>query len=128
MNEWSVPQSRQLYNISHWSDGYFDINNDGNVIVRPDRQAPDQTIDLYKVINDIHQSGLTPPVLVRFPDILYDRVNTLQQAFDRARHTHQYDADYTPVYPIKVNQEHSVVNELLNAPGQHVGLEAGSKT
>jgi arginine decarboxylase len=128
MSEWSVQQSRQLYNISHWSDGYFEINDDGHVVVRPDLQSPNNNINLYNLINDIHKSGLTPPVLVRFPDILHDRVNTLKNAFQLARQTHGYDGEYSPVYPIKVNQEHSVVSELLEAPGQSVGLEAGSKT
>ena len=133
MSNWTVEQSRKLYNIERWGNGYFDINEQGNVIVRPDQQRPEHTIDLFQLIDEIQQHGLISPVLARFPDILHHRVNTLREAFTSACQQHQYQGEYTPVYPIKVNQEFSVVNELTHTPltatqKQRVGLEAGSKT
>jgi len=126
-NAWDITRSRDLYNLSEWGAGYFDINPQGEMIVTP---FPDQpSINLYELATAFSAHGLSLPVLVRFPNILHHRVQTLCQAFAEAMAAEHYQARYTAVYPIKVNQQHHVVQELLHAgtAGQ-VGLEAGSKS
>lgn len=122
---WSIEQSRQLYAIQQWGDGYFSINDRHHVCVRP-RGGNDVEIDLFDIAQAVRQDkALNLPVLVRFSDILRDRVSRLQQAFDQARAAHEYLGRYTPVYPIKVNQQGNVVESIVAA--EHIGLEAGSK-
>ena len=122
--QWSIEQSKQLYAIQQWGDGYFSINADGHVYVKPQADCPTE-IDLFKIAQALQDKGLQFPVLLRFTDILRDRIRRLQQAFDIARTTHHYSGNYTPVYPIKVNQQGNVVDSIVSAPG--IGLEAGSK-
>lgn len=127
----SAGQSRQLYNIPYWSQGYFDINEQGNVVVRPDRNHPQAEFELNELARELTRQGVSLPALVRFPQILHDRVNTLCEAFNQAIQSYEYDNRYLAVYPIKVNQQRSVVEEILHsqAAKQHrqLGLEAGSK-
>ncbi len=126
MSTWDVTQSRVLYSIKHWSEGYFDINSKGEVTVSP---IPGQTaISLYEVTQSFATNGLSLPVLVRFPNILHHRVESLRNAFASAMQQEDYHANYTAVYPIKVNQQHHVVKEILRSGQGQVGLEAGSKS
>ncbi len=122
---WTLQHAREVYNIDHWGEGYFDINEQGHLIVLPRRAR--EPVDLYALIGKIREAGLSLPVLVRFTDILHDRVASLCQAFARACEAQGYGGAYTAVYPIKVNQQHSVVEQLLVGGGPCVGLEAGSK-
>ncbi|WP_455207296.1 biosynthetic arginine decarboxylase [Kaarinaea lacus] len=126
MEDWTTESAKALYNIQHWSGGYFDINSDGHLVVTPGQNQRGSPIDLYQLVQEINQSGLSLPCLVRFPHILRDRVATLRNAFTNAIDSHNYHGVYKPVYPIKVNQEQSVVTELVNTVNP-VGLEAGSK-
>ncbi|MCQ8103411.1 biosynthetic arginine decarboxylase [Methylomonas sp. SURF-2] len=121
---WSIEQAKQLYAIQQWGDGYFSINARGHVCVRPQGDSTVE-IDLFEVARALRGQGLQLPVLVRFTDILPDRIRRLQQAFDQARAAHDYRGRYTPVYPIKVNQQGNVVESIVSA--EHIGLEAGSK-
>ena len=121
---WSIEQSKQLYAVQQWGNGYFSINDLGHVCVKPQADR-DTCIDLFEVAQALSARGLKFPVLVRFTDILRDRIHQLQQAFDQARSTHHYQGHYTPVYPIKVNQQGNVVESIVSA--EHIGLEAGSK-
>ena len=127
MTDWSIQQARDVYNISHWGGGYFDINEQGHVIARPNRQADHPGIDLYALTADIKAAGLSLPVLVRFSDILHQRVDTLCNAFAQAMQEASYQGRFTAVYPIKVNQQRRVVEEILKHGNGRVGLEAGSK-
>jgi len=126
MEDWSAKNALSLYNIPHWSGGYFSVNDQGNLVVNRGRKLASAGIDLYELVQEIRSSGLSLPCLVRFPHILHDRVEYLKNAFKDAIHNNNYKGNYKPVYPIKVNQEQSVVSELLN-PANSVGLEAGSK-
>ncbi len=123
---WSLAKAREVYNIARWGDGYVDVSDGGTLQVRPDRSRPD-TIDLHELAEDLHRQGLALPVLVRFTDILRDRLTNLCGAFDAAIADHEYQGRYTAVYPIKVNQQRSVVHQILAHGGERVGLEAGSK-
>ncbi|WP_228375704.1 MULTISPECIES: biosynthetic arginine decarboxylase [Methylomonas] len=121
---WSIEQSKQLYAIQQWGNGYFSINDQGHVCVKPQADCATE-IDLFEIAQALRDKGLNFPVLVRFTDILRDRIRQLQQAFDQARAAHAYSGHYTPVYPIKVNQQGNVVESIVSA--EHIGLEAGSK-
>ncbi len=126
-HHWDITQSRTLYNINHWGDGYFDINSQGEVTVSPAPSTPNQ-INLFELAQNFTAQGLSLPVLVRFPDILHDRVRQLCEAFKQAMEEECYQASYTAIYPIKVNQQHHVIKEILNSGQKQVGLEAGSKS
>ncbi|WP_372986454.1 biosynthetic arginine decarboxylase [Marinobacter sp.] len=131
MSEASGTPAHKVYNIAHWSDGYIGVNPQGEVLIRPDRGRTPAAINLPELTRSLGQSGVQLPVLIRFTDILHDRVNTLCNAFNRVAADQGYQGRYTAVYPIKVNQQRRVVEELLAAEpaasaGQ-IGLEAGSK-
>ena len=127
MSDWDVQQARDTYNIPHWGGDYFDVNVDGHLHVRPRRNNHHPGIDLYKLSEEAQATGLALPLLVRFSDILHDRVDTLCGAFGEAMRVAAYRGRYTAVYPIKVNQQRSVVREILRHGEDRVGLEAGSK-
>lgn len=113
------------YNIANWGDGYFTINDKGNIeaIINSDESG----VELTAIVKAASRAGLQLPLLIRFTDILHDRVKKIYEAFMLAIEEIDYRGNYTLVYPIKVNQEYCVVKELLKAPSYHVGLEAGSK-
>lgn len=127
MTDWTLQQARELYNIAYWGGGYFDINERGHVSARPRREAGTPGIDLYQLSAEIKAAGLSLPVLVRFSDILHQRVDTLCEAFAQAKAADGYQGGFTAVYPIKVNQQRRVVEEILKHGAGRVGLEAGSK-
>lgn len=123
---WNIAHSRALYNLEHWSGGYFDINDTGELTVSPIPGQP--ALSLYELAQSLPAQGLSLPVLVRFSNILHHRVESLCQAFAQAMQQENYHATYTAVYPIKVNQQHHVVKEILSSGSGRVGLEAGSKS
>ena len=124
---WTVDDARSKYSLAHWSDGYFDINKDGDLICRPNPDQPETEISLAAISKQIVEAGLSLPALVRFSGILRHRLAHLTECFDRAIASQNFRGSYTPVYPIKVNQQSSVIDALLSEPGQRLGLEAGSK-
>jgi len=124
---WTIRSARDTYNLAHWGEGYVDISDAGNVVVRPRRDDGSPVVDLYGLVSEIRAAGLSLPVLVRFTDILRDRVSSLCAAFAGATEAVGYGGSYTAVYPIKVNQQRVVVDHILRAGGGRVGLEAGSK-
>lgn len=125
---WTIERARDTYGIDHWGEGYFKINDEGHVSVLPTRDPAGGEVDLYRIAQAIQREGLSLPVLVRFTDILGDRVRLLHEAFDQARREQGYRGAYTPVYPIKVNQQRGVVEGILGDRRLSVGLEAGSKS
>ncbi|KTD38648.1 arginine decarboxylase [Legionella nautarum] len=114
-----------LYNIENWGEGYFNINPQGNIAVS--KKPDDKGVELQAIVNAASRAGLQLPLLIRFTDILHDRVIKLTQAFAEAIKENDYQGTYKLVYPIKVNQEYCVVREILKAPDHPIGLEAGSK-
>ncbi len=125
MNAWSADQARKTYSIPHWSEGYFDVA-DGGVVVAP-RGPSGPRIALARAVDTALAQGANLPMLVRFPDILGDRLATLQAAFAQAQAEWEYAGGYTAVYPIKVNQHRGVAGTLASHAGEGFGLEAGSK-
>jgi len=125
--KWSVEDSLELYAIKQWSNGYFSVNEEGHLLVQPGGPgAP--SADLKELVDEVRQRGIALPLLIRFAQILSARVTELNEAFLRAIGEYGYEATYRGVYPIKVNQERYVVEQLLDAGRPyHFGLEAGSK-
>ena len=126
MTDWTLDKARSTYNLAHWSGGYFDINAQGHLAASP-RPNATATIDLHEMVQQFAEQQLTLPVLVRFIDILHDRVDSLCGAFKTAMQSDDYQGRFTAVYPIKVNQQHTVVQEIIGHGKERVGLEAGSK-
>jgi arginine decarboxylase len=127
MKAWSVQDSAEVYSIRNWGKGYFNINGDGNVSVSPDKRE-DRAIDLKKLVDELILRGINLPVLVRFTDILKNRVAELHEAFKGAIAENNYGGSYACVYPIKVNQQRHVVEEIVEFGKPYgFGLEAGSK-
>jgi arginine decarboxylase len=127
MRAWTVRDSMELYSVAAWGAGFFTVNDRGHVEVRPNRDSG-PGIDLLDLVHDLQQRGLRTPLLVRFSDILATRVRGICSAFRSAINEYGYGGDFRGVYPIKVNQQRHVVEEvvLYGAP-EHIGLEAGSK-
>jgi arginine decarboxylase len=126
MSSWSLDQARKTYSIPHWAEGYFDVNASGQVTISP-RGAQGPAIALPEVVDAARANGAKLPLLVRFPDILGDRLRKLQSAFAQAMDEWDYAGGYTAVYPIKVNQHQGVAGALAKHTGDGFGLEAGSK-
>ncbi len=125
---WSIASARALYNIEGWGIGFFDINEAGHVVVRPDRAKKDRELDLFELANDLEEQGVGLPLLLRFSDILRSRIESLNEKFARAREEYGFSGGYTTVYPIKVNQQRHVVEEIVEfGKSAGVGLECGSK-
>jgi arginine decarboxylase len=124
---WDVQQARNLYNIQRWGAGYFDINEGGKVVAKPQREVG-ASVDLTDVIEEAKARGLKFPLLIRFQDILRHRVESINQAFRSAINEFNYQGKYRGVFPIKVNQLREVVEEILDAGKPYdFGLEVGSK-
>jgi arginine decarboxylase len=127
-NGWSIAATKALYNVDGWGDGYFDVSEAGHVIVRPDKARPERTVDLYELARDLEAQGVALPVLLRFSDILRSRIELLDEKFRIAIAEFEYGATYTTVYPIKVNQQRHVVEEIVEFGRKTgVGIECGSK-
>ena len=125
---WTIESARALYNIEGWGIGFFDINEAGHVVVRPDREKTDRELDLFELANDLEEQGVGLPLLLRFSDILRSRIESLNERFSQARAEFAYEGGYTTVYPIKVNQQRHVVEEIVEfGKVAGVGLECGSK-
>jgi arginine decarboxylase len=125
---WTIESARSLYNIEGWGIGFFDINEAGHVVVKPDREKTDRELDLFDLANDLEEQGVGLPLLLRFSDILRSRIESLNERFSQARAEFAYEGGYTTVYPIKVNQQRHVVEEIVEfGKVAGVGLECGSK-
>ena len=127
MTKWTIDEAREHYNIKGWGAGYFDINSKGNIVVRPDKKSA-YPIDLKELVDDIQSKGYSLPVLIRFSDILKASIANLANSFQNSIEEYGYEGQYHGVYPIKVNQQRQVVEEIVKF-GQpfNIGLEAGSK-
>ncbi|MDD3760316.1 MAG: biosynthetic arginine decarboxylase [Acidithiobacillus sp.] len=124
---WTPEDSSNLYNLPHWGERFFQVGEDGQLWVTPDGPQARSRAGLLDVIQRLAGQNLGLPCLLRFPQILQRRVEALQTAFQEAMQRESYVAPYTPVYPIKVNQQRRVVEEILRAGQGQLGLEAGSK-
>ena len=126
-NAWTSHDAEELYGVHRWGQGYFGINAAGHVCIRPEKR-PARSIDLRLLVDALRGRDLHPPLLIRFTDILKHRVLDLHTAFTGAMRANDYRGMYRSVYPIKVNQQRHVVEEILQfGRSCGMGLEAGSK-
>ena len=126
MKKWTVDDSKELYNMVGWGTSYFGINDKGDVYVTP---CKDNTqIDIRDVMDELALRDITPPVLLRFPDILDNRIEKTSSCFEKAAKAYDYQGESSVIYPIKVNQMQPVVEEIISHGRKfNLGLEAGSK-
>ena len=126
MRKWRIEDSEELYNIKGWGVNYFGINDKGHAYVRPKKD--DVQIDLADVMEDLSNADITAPVLLRFPDILNNRIEKTAGCFAKAEKEYDYKGEHFIVYPIKVNQMRPVVEEIISHGKKYnLGLECGSK-
>lgn len=127
LKQWSIDEARELYNILNWGKGFFDINTRGDVVVRPEKTS-DKFLDIKELVDELRLREISPPVLIRFTDILKKRIEEIQKSFQAAIKEYGYQGEYIGVYPIKVNQSKQVVEDIIEFGRPYrFGLEAGSK-
>lgn len=127
VERWTVADARDLYDVASWGKGYFSVGDEGHVWVHPSKD-PARGIDLKELVDKLVLRGIPLPILIRFADILRHRLSEVHQAFQSAIAEHSYRGEYVCVYPIKVNQQKQVVEEVFNFGRPYgFGLEAGSK-
>ena len=110
MRKWRIEDSEELYNVKGWGVNYFGINEKGHAYVSPRKDGV--KVDLKEVVDELNSRDITAPVLLRFPDILDNRIEKTAECFDRAEKEYNYKADHFIIYPIKVNQMRPVVEEI----------------
>lgn len=126
MRKWRIEDSSELYNVSGWGLKYFSINDSGHIQVTPREGC--MPIDIKEVLDDLRLKDVTPPLLLRFPDILDDRIRKISSCFTKASKQYGFEGESFVVYPIKVNQMRPVVEEIVSHGNKYnIGLEAGSK-
>ena len=126
MRKWRIEDSEELYNINGWGVNYFGINDKGNVYVTPRKDSAQ--VDLKELVNELALHDVSVPVLLRFPDILDNRIEKISTCFDKAAKEYGFEAENFIIYPIKVNQMRPVVEEIISHGKKfNLGLEAGSK-
>ncbi|HVX63868.1 MAG TPA: biosynthetic arginine decarboxylase [Pirellulales bacterium] len=124
---WTVSDAAELYDVRRWGAGYFSVNAAGNLCVHPTKE-PNRSIDMKQLVDDLQLRGIDLPILIRFAEILKHRLGEIHGAFQQAMKEHQFKGQYCCVYPIKVNQQRQVVEEVLEFGRPfNFGLEAGSK-
>ncbi|MGE0816681.1 MAG: biosynthetic arginine decarboxylase [Vicinamibacterales bacterium] len=124
---WSPADASEFYDVVRWGQGYFSVSDGGHLQVHPTRDAA-RSIDLKKLVDRLAMRGLSAPILIRFPGILQHRLGEIHRAFEQAINQNAYRGRYICVYPIKVNQQRQVVQEVMEFGRQYgFGLEAGSK-
>ncbi len=124
---WTIDDAAELYRVKAWGKGFFDINDKGHVVVRPQRDAARQ-IDLYDIVSGLAERGINTPVLLSFSDLLEKRIRDFHEAFAKAIRDNDYKGRYSAVYPIKVNQQRHLVELVQHTCSElGFGLEVGSK-
>jgi arginine decarboxylase len=124
---WTVADSAALYGVDQWGDPYFSVNEQGHVQVRPQGgQGP--VMDLVELVKGLQGRNLSLPLLIRFDNILEDRLKHLHQAFEQAIHTYNYPGHYQGVFPVKCNQQRHVVEQLMESGRRwHFGILASGR-
>jgi arginine decarboxylase len=124
---WTPQVASDFYDVASWGKGYFAVSDSGHVVVRPEKD-PARSVDLKELVDTLVLRGINLPILIRFADILKHRLGEIHSAFETAIAEHHYQGGYCCVYPIKVNQQRQVVEEVLEfGKPYRFGLEAGSK-
>ena len=125
---WTIKDSNDYYNIDKWGHKYFHINEKGNISVSSEENSH-KKIDLYQLIQEIKSRKVNPPLIIRFNDILKDRIKELNNSFEKAITTYSYENVYQGVFPIKCNQQKNLVEKIIEYGSEwNFGLEVGSKS
>src|SRR5689334_1449771 len=126
-DRWTTAEAAELYDVASWGKGYFSVGKNGNLLVHPEKDTS-RAIDLKELVDNLQLRGISLPILIRFGEILKHRLSEMNQAFQNAIAEHNYRSGYCCVYPIKVNQQRQVVEEVFEYGRKYkFGLEAGSK-
>ena len=129
ISSWSIKDSAEMYGIENWGAGFFQINKDGEVTVSLRKGDDQEAVSLYQIIKGLEERGITMPVLMHFPDLIFNRIDRINRSFIDAIKECSYNGYYRGVYPIKVNQQQHVVEEMVRfGASYNYGLEAGSKS
>jgi arginine decarboxylase len=115
---WSIERSEEIYHVSAWGRGYFTIGENGQVLVDPDRDGQ-RMVSLHEVVSGLRDRGYATPLVLRFSDLLRDRLGHLASAFGTAIEENAYEGKYHAVYPVKVNQHRHVVEEIVKFGAEH---------
>ncbi len=128
LNKWDYNDSKNYYSIDSWGNGYFNVSKKGEVTVKLFAPQGTKEISILEIVNGVKDRGLSLPILIRFRDILNNSLTKIHQSFQKAIKEYNYEGIYRGVYPIKVNQQEEIIEEITIAGKQfHHGLEAGSK-
>ena len=126
-DRWTTTEAAELYDVASWGKGYFSVGENGNLLVHPTKEQS-RAIDLKELVDTLQWRGISLPILIRFAGILKHRLSEMNQAFESSIREHGYNGKYCCVYPIKVNQQRQVVEEVFQfGRAYNFGLEAGSK-
>src|SRR5882757_8895562 len=126
-DRWTTTDAAELYDVASWGKGFFSVGENGSLFVHPTKD-PNRSIDLKQLVDTLQWRGISLPILIRFADIIRHRLQEMHQAFDTSMREHGYQGGYCCVYPIKVNQQRQVVEEVFQfGRAYRFGLEAGSK-
>ena len=126
-DRWTTTDAAELYDVAAWGKGYFSVGENGSLFVHPTKE-PNRSIDLKQLVDTLQWRGISLPILIRFADIIRHRLEEMHQAFETSMREHGYQGGYCCVYPIKVNQQRQVVEEVFHfGRAYRFGLEAGSK-
>jgi arginine decarboxylase len=126
-DRWTTTEAAELYDVANWGKGYFSVGENGNLLVHPTKEQ-NRKIDLKELVDTLQWRGISLPILIRFAGILKHRLGEMNQAFESSIREHGYNGNYCCVYPIKVNQQRQVVEEVFQfGRAYKFGLEAGSK-
>ena len=124
---WTTADATDLYGIGGWGRDYFTVDSQGHLLMRP-RGEGQPSIDVKELVDEVAERGIQLPLLIRFSDLVERRIEEIHGAFQRAIESYEYGGGYRGVYPIKVNQNRFLVEELVRSGRPyHYGLEAGSK-
>jgi len=128
INSWNIKNSIEMYGIENWGAGFFNINKDGEVTVSLRKGDSLEPVSLYQIVKGLEERGITMPVLMHFPDLIFTRIDRINRSFNDAMKECGYTGCYRGAYPIKVNQQQHVVEEMVRYGARYsYGLEAGSK-
>jgi len=128
VTEWSTHDSTKLYGVDRWGQNFFNIHDNGHLFASPCKENQSHSVDMYKLTQDLLERGLRLPILVRFSDIVKSRIDLINTCFQKTINEYNYHGEYFGVFPIKVNQQKHLVEEIVKYGAEHhLGLECGSK-
>ena len=128
INYWSIKDAVELYGIENWGSDFFQVNKDGEVTVTLRKGDSLEPVSLFQIAKGLDERGITMPVLMHFPDLIFNRIDRINKSFNNVIKEYGYTGNYRGVYPIKVNQQQHIVEEMVRFGSDYsYGLEAGDR-